>query len=59
MESKASEVGSEAAGAPAEVSEQVGAAQGADSCCVFETTLSEGRPVKVCVATCCGAPPAA
>ncbi len=30
-----------------------------ESCCVFETVVREGREVVVCVATCCGAAPAA
>ena len=64
MESKALE----SAEAP-DVSARVGAAregaagQGApqepDSCCVWQTTVREGRVVTECVATCCDAAPAA
>ncbi len=59
MEGKAPEAEERAAGAPGEESGPGAAAEAADSCCVFETTVSEGRTVTVCVATCCGAAPAA
>ena len=64
MESKTTKAAEAAAGAgaTADAREQDGApgkAPASDSCCVFETRVKEGRVVTECVATCCGAAPAA